>query len=183
MIAVDLPRHQYGYVRRSFLSNNERTGFEPAVWFALTCPKNRAFGLTVLLRCGALYRELPPHAFAFSESTPSCTIQSAQAWDCFGGDVQAIAYQYLHELPVRLQTGERGMYVFSVEFAANGFSEYPPQSKTLHALRLDDGRLTFQPGNYFTVYESSFTDPHGDCAWLRRQTDAWGVEDYPEVTQ
>ena len=183
MIAVELPRHLYGYVRRSFLSNNERTGFEPAVWFALTCPKNRAFGLTVLLQCGALYRELPPHAFSFTQTAAPCTIQSAQAYDCFGGDAQAIAYDYLRDVPVTLKTGETGEYVVSVEFFNNGFSDYPAESKTLHGLRLDDGRLTFQPGNHFTVYDSSFTDLRGDVSWLRRQTDVWGVESYPEVTR
>jgi hypothetical protein len=184
VIAVNLPMHQYGFVRRSFLSNHERFGFEPAVWFGLTCPANRAFGLTVLLQCGGLYRELPPHAFAFSETSPAGTIEQSQAWDCFGGDVQAIEYAYLRELPVTLVSNKaRGQYLFSVEFADNGFSRYPAQSKTLHALRLDDGRLTFQPGNFFTVYDSSFTDLHGDCSWLRRQTEAWGVEDYPEVTR
>lgn len=179
-LAVNLPNHLYGYVRRSFLSNDECMGWEPAVWFGLTCPKNRAFGLSVLLECGGLYRELPPHAWVFSEPAPKCGIEAAQAYDCFGGNVQAIEYDYLREMPVTvIRSGERGLYVFSVEFADNGFSRHPEQSKALHAIRLDSGALTFQPGNHLTFYDSSFTQLDADCSWLRRQTDVWGVEDYP----
>lgn len=158
-LALDLPHHVYGFVDRHFLSAGERDGWEPAVWFGLTCPRNRAFGLSVLLECGAVYRELPPHAFAFIDPPSTWDIHAAQAWDCFGGSAQVLEYSYLREFPVMvLQGGRIGSYLFTVEFGEDGFSRYPGQAKCLHAVELDNGRLTFQP------------------TWLRRNTEAWGVE-------
>lgn len=184
-LAVNLPFHVYGFVRRGFLSAGERDGWEPAIWYGMTLPRNRAVGLNVMLQSGsALYRELPPHAWTFSESVPEWGVTDAQMWDCFGGDAQAIEYDYLRELPVTVSASkERGTYLFSIEFANNGFSRYPAQSKALHAIRLDSGLLTFQAGNHLTFYDSSFTDLDADCSWLKRQTEVWGVEDYPEATK
>lgn len=132
--------------------------------------------LNVLLECGALYRELPPHAWAFRPDAPVLTLGRCQAWDCFGGTAQAIEYAYLRELPVQMIADKaKGGYLFTVEWGDNGFSRYPEQSKALHALSMYGG-VTFQPGNAFTVHESSFTANDGDCSWLRRQRHVWGAE-------
>ncbi|MEK9725126.1 MAG: hypothetical protein VW405_16810, partial [Rhodospirillaceae bacterium] len=158
----------------TFLSDGQREGWEPAVWFAVTLPRNRAIGLTVLLENGACYRELPSQAWAFAPEAPAWTMQEAQAWDCFGGAAQMLPYDYLLELSVRTQHGA-GTYLFTLEFGDNGFSRYPAQSKCLHAIELDSGRLTWQPNNCLTFTEASFTSP-GDTSWLRRQTRAWHAE-------
>lgn len=176
-LAVDLPWHTYGFVERGVLSAGQRDGWEPCVWFGLTCPRNRAFGLSVLLECGAVYRELPPHAFAFREAAPAWTIQQAQAWDCFGGTAQALEYRYLREFPVKvIRSALPGSYLFTVEFGEDGFSRYPGQAKCLHAIELDNGRLTFQPNDRVIWHDSSFTQPGEVPQWLRRQSEVWGVE-------
>lgn len=178
-LAVDLPYHVYGYIDRTFLSNAERTGWEPAVWYGCLLPANRALGLCVLLECGALYRGLPPHAWAFRTDAPAWTVTEAQAWDNFGGDAQMIEYQYLRELPVQiLRTQARGSYLFTLEFANDGFSRDPGQTKCLHAIELENGRLTFQPNNFVLVHESSFTTPVTPT-WLRRDEEIYGVEGWP----
>jgi hypothetical protein len=175
--AINLPFHIYGCVERSFLSNGERDGYEPAVWFGLTLPANRAVGLTVLLECGAIYRCVPPHVWAFREDAPPWSLQEAQEWDCFGGDAQAIEYSYLRELPTRTHPDDLpGSYLFTLEFANDGFSRYPAQSKALHALELDTGRLTLLPGNRVVFCESSFTRHDAPPTWLRRDTQVWGTE-------
>lgn len=90
---------------------------------------------------------------------------------------QAIEYAYLRELPVKtLPELRAGWYVMTVEFANDGFSREPEQSKALHALELENGRLTFQPGNHVWFRELSFTVNDAPPSWLRRQTRAWGAE-------
>lgn len=177
-LACNLPRHLYGVVSKAMLSQGRVTGWEPAVLFAITVPANRAIGLTVLLENGAQYRELPPHAWAFREDAASWQIEQAQAWDCFGGSAQVIEYAYLRELPVR-HGALTGSYLATLEFGDNGFSRYPGQSKSLHLIELDNGRLTLQPNDRLRWHESSFTKPDGDVSWLRRQTEVWGVEGWP----
>ena len=132
----------------------------------------------MLLECGAQYRELPPHSFAFKDGAPPWSIRQAQAWDCFGGTAQLIEYAYLRELPVKTPYGH-GSYLFTLEFGDNGFSRYPEQSKSLHAIELVDGRLAWQPNDALRWHEASFTDTESDVSWLRRQTAVWGVEDWP----
>jgi hypothetical protein len=179
VIAVDLPVHLYGYVDRAYLSQHTKRGWEPAIWFGITVPRNRAIGLTVLLECGAQYRELPSHAWAFDTAAPPWTLEAAQAWDCFGGTAQIVRYTYLQDLSARLIRPPKltGTYLHTLEFADNGFSLEPAQSKSLHALRLANGRLTWQPNDRLLWHDPSFTDADAPVpTWLRRQTSVWGVE-------
>ena len=180
-LAVDLPCHVYGYVDRRMLSAGQRDGWEPAVWFGITVPRNRAIGLSVLLENGALYRCLPPHAWAFRVDAGSWEVAQAQAWDCFGGAAQVLEYAYLRELTVQvIRTQDRGSYLFTLEFGEDGFSRYPAQSKCLHAIELEHGRLTWQPNDRVVFHDASFTVAGADVSWLRRQTTVWGVEDWPQ---
>jgi len=188
-LACSLPYHVYGFVDRAFITNRERTGWEPAVWFGCLLPTNRTIGLCVLLECGALYRGLPPHAFAFREDAVArWAAADAQAWDCFGGEAQVLEYGYLRELPVQLiRTEAVGSYLFTLEFANDGFSRSPGQTKCLHGIEIESGaghgRLTFQPNDRVLVYESSFTTPtalsRGRHTWLRRNHEVYGVETWP----
>ena len=57
-----LPRHQYVWVDGTFMGSE---GWHPAVWFGLHSQPGRAWGCTILLECGAIYRDLPLHALAF----------------------------------------------------------------------------------------------------------------------
>jgi hypothetical protein len=176
-LALSLPFHVYGYVDKAFLSGDLKQGWEAAIWFGVTLPRNRAIGLTVLLENGAQYRELPSHAWAFANVAPKWTLKDAEAWDCFGGAAQLIEYSYLTD--VQVQTSIRGLignYLFTLEWGDNGFSKFPPQSKTLHALQLRNQRLTWQPNDRLRWHDPSFTKG-SDITWLRRQTEVWGVEE------
>jgi hypothetical protein len=172
-IAVALPRHVYGYVDRRFLSAGERDGWEPAVWFGVTLPRNRALGLTVLTEGGGCYRELPSHAWAFAPDAPAWTLPQAQAWDCFGGTAQMLEYDYLRELSCDTPHGF-GTYLWTLEFADNGFSREPSQSKCLHAIQVG-ARVTWQPNNHLRFLDASFT-AGADLSWLRRQQVVWRAE-------
>lgn len=184
-IALSLPYHVYGYVDKSFVSDGTETGWEPAVWFGITLPLNRAIGLTVLLENGAQYRELPSHAWTTHSdlSAPLWPLQDAQRWDCFGGEAQVLEYAYLRDLPVAVREFSEGQtltgwYLFTLEMGENGYSRYPPQSKSFHAIELATGRLTWQSNDYCRWHEASFTDAEKPTDWIRRQRHVWGVEDH-----
>ena len=92
-LSGQLPRHRYVLVDSVF-THTTPCGFVPAVWFGLVSNAGRAWGCTVMLESGAVYRALPPHAIAFTEyPTPNWTIQDAQTWDCYGTGFSTIEYE------------------------------------------------------------------------------------------
>ena len=98
MIA-SLPFHKYIWVDSSFI-RTDGTGFESAVWFGLVSQYGRAWGLNVLLECGAIYRSLPPHAIAFNKTPEPWTVNDAQVWDCYSDKFSLHEYSYLREARV-----------------------------------------------------------------------------------
>lgn len=157
----ELPHHLYAWVDRRFIYKN-RTGFERAVWFGLVSHPSRMWGCTVMLESGAVYRNLPPHALAFSEKpTPVWLPQSAQTWDCYGRSFTTVKYQYLTELncvvKTKLEEVFQGSYLFTAYPIEDGFSEYPEQSKEFSFIELENGRLTVQPTDRVCYIEGSFT--------------------------
>ncbi len=171
-----LPRHCYCYAERSFF-RRDGSGYEPVVWFGLVSHPARAFGCTVMTEEGAVYRNLPPHALAFSAHPDDWSVGQAQRWNCYGHGFTALEYPYLYGLRcrARVQNHEfRGDYLFSVAPVGDGFSEFPEQAKEFTFVALDNGRLTIQPTNAVLFEELSFT--RRDTAWpcdLVRQTEVY----------
>jgi len=122
------------------------------------------WGCTVLLESGAVYRNLPPHALAFSmHPDEEWTAQDAQYWDCYSADFTVVEYPYLAGLRCLAKTGKTGLpshpgrYLFSVAPVGDGFSAQPEQAKEFHVLQLDGGQLTIQPTDRVVYQERSFT--------------------------
>jgi hypothetical protein len=183
-----LPRHQYVWVDSDF-THEKPIGFVPAVWFGLVSYPGRAWGCTVMLECGAIYRALPPHALAFSDSPEIYwPVQMAQRWDCYGWNFTAHIYDYLDGLdcrvrieldcPVRIEryTELDGQYLFSVAPVGDAFSAYPEQAKEFTFVRLDNDRLTVQPTNNLLFTEKSFTRDVGWPTDLQRQSKVYHAE-------
>lgn len=175
-----LPEHQYVWVDSVFTHRSPH-GFIPAIWFGLSAYPARAWGCTVMLESGAIYRNLPPHALAFSPAPePSWTIDQAQTWDCYGRAFSCHAYTYLHGLWAMVRAGHEeyeGQYLFTVAPIGDGFSANPEQSKEFTFFRLENKRLTIQPTNRIVFIESSFTiDPPTFPTDLKRQTDIYTCE-------
>lgn len=178
----ELPRHLYVWVDSGH-THQKPMGFVPAVWFGLVSYPGRAWGCTVMLESGAVYRNLPPHAIAFQLnpwSESEWTVQDSQTWDCYGTDFSTLEYEYLRGLECKVRANGKdhiGEYLFSVTPVGDGFSAYPDQSKEFSFIRLDNGRLTIQPTDRIVFRERSFTDnklefPKG----LKRQEQVWTVE-------
>lgn len=159
--AGQLPTHQYCSVDLAFIS--KQTGFAPCVWFGLVSIPGRAWGCTVMLECGAVYRAVPPHALAFrADAEPVWKIDNAQRWDCYGREFATIEYTYLRGVNVEVKAGKvlcHGEYLFTAAPIDDGFSRQPEQAKEFMFIRLDNGRLTIQPTDKVLFHELSFAEP------------------------
>lgn len=176
----ELPRHLYCYVDSTYTHKKAR-GFIPCVWFGLVSYPSRLWGCTVMLECGAIYRNVPAHAIAFSAKPKGAwKPKDAQTWDCYGEGFTCIEYKYLAGLDCVASANSKkleGEYLFTAAPVGDAFSAYPEQAKEFCFIRLDNGRLTVQPTNLVVFRERSFTDnklefPQG----LKRQTDVWSAE-------
>ena len=177
----ELPRHQYVWVDSRHTHKTD-LGYLPALWYGLVSYPGRAWGCTVMLESGAIYRNLPPHAIAFqAEPVGDWDITDAQTWDCYGYEFETLEYGYLSGLDclVRANGQEHdGTYLFTVAPVGDGFSAAPEQSKEFVFAKLENGYLTIQPTNNTIFRERSFTTnelmsfPSG----LKRQTDVWSCE-------
>jgi len=181
--AANLPRHLYVKCDMEFVSDGEKQGIEDVVWFGLTAIPGRAWGCTVMLKCGALYRGLPLHALAHGEiAIMDWDINDAQRWDCFGWNFTTIEYDYLMGLSCKVwianrKTWEVGRYLFTAEPYGDGFSMSPSQTKSHHFIALNNGRITAVPGNNVLWRESSFTTQSEKPKWLRTQSRVWNGEE------
>lgn len=159
--AGQLSAHQYCMVDAAFISRG--TGWIPCVWFGLVSIPGRAWGCTVMLECGAVYRAIPPHALAFStDAEPDWPIKRAQRWDCYGREFSIIEYTYLRGLNVEANVGGKileGEYLFTAAPIDDGFSRKPEQAKEFMFIKLYNGRITIQPTDKVLFHEKSFVEP------------------------
>lgn len=176
MSSRDLPHHQYVWVDSSFV-RHDRTGFERAIWFAVRSEPNRAWGCHVMLECGAVYRNLPPHAIAFSETPDAWTLRDAQVWNCYGRDFDVVRYEYLSDLWARYDYGDAGaQYLFTACPYGDGFSAEPEQSKEFMFMATTGGRLLIRPTNMLLFTERSFTNGEGWPQDMRVSQTVWSCE-------
>ena len=157
----DIPKHLYIQVDSEF-THEKPCGFVPAVWFGLVSEPGRMWGLNVMFEWGGIYREVPPHAIAFSEfCDPRWDEDDAQLWDCYGTGWWAHEYTYLRGLRCRAKVKNLilpGEYLFTVAPIGDAFSNAPEQSKEFMFIRLDNNRLTVQPTNRVVFEDRSFTE-------------------------
>ena len=175
-----LPHHLQVWVRRRFIEDSvgpDEPQMTRAVWFGLVSQPARAWGCTVTLESGAIYRNLPPHAIAFREQAPEIALKQCQHWDCYGYGWSATCYPFLDGQTLMVKDrGVSGRYLFSVQPIGDGWSRIPEQSKEFTFIEMDDGTLSIQPTDRTLVSDRSFTDPVEWPTWLRRQTETYTCE-------
>ena len=177
MSSRNLPHHLYVWVDSAFIRTGELR-YEPAVWFAIRSEPNRAWGCHVMLECGAVYRNLPPHALAFSACPePDWSLQQAQVWDCYGTQFDVIRYDYLTDLEARYDGGDdRATCLFTACPHSDGFSAAPDQSKEFMFMRTTGDRLLIRPTNMVLFEERSFTIDTGWPTDIMTSTQVWQSE-------
>ena len=173
--SASLPHHQYVWVDQSFIREGG-TGYEEAVWFALHSHPNRAWGCTVMLECGAVFRNLPPHALAFSAEPDDWTLPQAQMWDCYGTQFSLLRYTFLTGLQARSTAGILCDYLFTAVPIGDGYSEHPSQSKEFMFMRTKGERLLILPTNKLRFIDKSFT-VEGERPRLKLSDTVWSCEE------
>ena len=162
----DIPIHQYCYVEQKYITGGEMDGVEPCVWFGIVAYTGRVWGCQVMLKCGAVYREVPIHALSFSKEPYSWTTELAQQWDCYGNEFSTLCYKYLYGLDVKARCGfeeHEGKYLFTAVPVGDAYSEAPDEAKEFAFIQLDNGRITCQPTNRLLFIDKSFTSK--DAKW------------------
>ena len=173
--SASLPHHQYVWVDQSFIREGG-TGYEPAVWFGLHSHPGRAWGCTLMLECGAVFRDLPPHALSFSATPDEWTLPQAQLWDCYGWQFSLLQYMFLHGLQARTTDGILCDYLFTAVPIGDGYSAHPSQSKEFMFMRTKGERLLILPTNKLRFIDRSFT-VEGDRPKLRLSDTVWSCEE------
>lgn len=167
----DIPTHQYCYVEQSYITGGELKGVEPCVWFGIVAYTGRVWGCQIMLKSGAVYREVPLHALVFGDfgnvKPPVWTPDLAQHWDCYGNEFSTLCYKYLYGLDARARCGYEkeyeGKYIFTAVPIGDAYSEAPDEAKEFQFIQLDNGRITCQPTNRVLFIDKSFTDR--DAKW------------------
>lgn len=171
-----LPRHLYVFVDGRFMGCD---GWHSAVWFGLHAHPGRMWGCTVMLECGAVYRNLPPHALAWTREPPEWMPEQAQIWDCYGHNFSTHIYSYLDGLDAWARIDGKDVpcsYLFTAVPIGDAFTHEPEQEKEFMFLKTDHGRLTIQPTNRCRFIESSFTDAGSEMPKLCTQTETYSCE-------
>ena len=155
-----LPTHRYIWIDSEY-THAEPCGLVEAMWVGLTAIPGRAWGINVILRDGgALYRNIPPHAVAFSEDAAPWHIEDAQMWDCYSYGFTVLQSPILRSLEVSVKVRDAvllGEYLFSTTHLHDGWSDAPEQDKEFIFVQLNNGRLTIQPTNRVRFIDRSFT--------------------------
>jgi len=169
----NLPKHIYCFVDSSYIREKGK-GFEPCVWFAIRSWPGRAWGCHIMLECGAVYRDVPPHALGFNECPDVWNILDAQRWNCYGTQFSTIEYTFLQGLTIRTRA-LTGSYLFTAVPLNDGYTEEPEQAKEFVFCHLLNGRLAILPTNMVLFEDKSF----GKTEWpsnLKPATHKWSVE-------
>jgi hypothetical protein len=172
----ELPRHVYGWVDMGFVGGE---GWEEVVWFGLSSVVGRMWGCTVMMGCGAVYRDLPLHALASCRDAVGWGPRQAQRWDCYSRDFTTLEWGYLKGVGLEARCGdqvEKGTYLFTASPIGDGFTSHPAQAKEFVFASLDNGRFTAQPTNRVLFHETSFCSPRWPVG-LKRMEETFSCED------
>jgi hypothetical protein len=181
---ADIPRPMYGYVKNQFLYDlyegyNEYT---ECLIFGLSALPGRAWGISALLKTGALVQHLPPHAFTNTIAPKHHhQLDELQVWSCYGYNFATIQYDALSEMPCKVYMKtegryETGTYWFTAAPYDDMYSMTPDQHKHFNFIWLDCGCLASLPGNRVQMYDSSFVEMPTERPKYRVNTRYW----YPE---
>ena len=159
-----LPTHRYIWVDSEY-THEKPEGLVEAMWVGLTSIPGRSWGINVILRDGgALYRNIPPHAVAFCNSSLiNWNISDAQLWDCYSYNFSLLQNPIMRGMEVSAKISKEtilhGEYLFSATHLHDGWSDSPDQDKEFIFIKLDNGRLTIQPTNKVLFIDGSFITP------------------------
>ncbi|NBW11374.1 MAG: hypothetical protein EBR82_25410 [Caulobacteraceae bacterium] len=166
--------HIYGHVDAQILYGLDpaKAGqLVPCVIFGVTSIPSRALHFSILLESGAQWARIPLQMLRWELPTVAPRpLTDLQMWDCHGWDFAITHYDYLREMSCtyRLRDGSLvpASYWFTLDHTDNGFSNYPPEHKCYHLLKLEDGsgQIAAMPNNRILWHDASFCHPTPEAA-------------------
>lgn len=161
---ADIPRPMYAWVRDSYLYDDPARDNEwsECLIYGISALPARAWGLSALMRNGAIFQHLPVTAFSTTPTSDHThALEQLQVWSCYGYEFAAHEYGALAELPIRAYLGngawESGRYWFTAAPYDDLYSRTPDQHKHFNFVWLSCGALASLPGNRMLFEDASFT--------------------------
>ena len=155
----------YAYVRDEFLYDMQDGygNLTECMIYGISSIPGRAWGLSALMKNGAVVQHLPVHAFTRVGGDCYHKLSELQVWSCYGWDFAVHEYSALAEMPVKVymkQTGTyaNGRYWFTAAPYEDHYSATPDQHKHFNFIWLQCGCLAAMPGNRVQFYDSSFVE-------------------------
>ena len=184
---ADIPNPFYCYVQDEFLYNFQK-GFgdlTECLVYGISALPSRAWGLSILLKNGALVQHIPLHALTTKKHPAHIhPLDHLQIWSCYGYEFVAHEYSALSELPVKVylknSIWENGRYLFTAAPYEDFYSMTPDQHKHFNFVALDCGRIGAWPGNRTMVYDSSFVELPEKRPQYLVNTRVWHIEGLDE---
>ncbi len=153
----------YAWVNNHFLTR-DHSGWTECLIYGISALPGRAWGLSALMKNGAIFQHLPVHAFNLhnkNEYDHYHALPDVQVWSCYGQDFATHEYAALRELQLRAYLGdgtwEAGRYWFTAAPYDDFYSMTPDQHKHFNFVWLDCGALASLPGNRLIFSDPSFT--------------------------
>ena len=173
-------------VRNEFLCDQKagKGQFTEATIFGFKSEPARVPAFQVMLASGAQWARVPIHALCIAPSPPMA-LEQCVWWDCYGHYAQVHQFAFLkgHRVTAysRFKTVHQGIYLFTIDWAKDGWSETPDQHKNHHVIALDgpngvgQGQLIAYPNNKLTWHDESWIQPNPSREW-KSPTDTYSVE-------
>ena len=166
---ASLPQHVYGYVDSTILyalDPAKAGSFQKCVIFGVTSIPSRALHFSILCESGAQWARIPIHMLRHELPEPIAVVHpitDLQMWDCHGWDFSVNSYDYLREMACEFISRDGShlipaSYIFTLDHTDNGYSQFPPEHKCYHLLRLEDGsgQIAAMPNNRILWKDDSF---------------------------
>lgn len=174
------------YVRNEFLFD-QKAGFgdfTEATVFGFRAESARVPLFQIMLKSGAQWARIPIQALCIEPCKP-LPLELCSWWDSYGYYAQAHSFAFLKNHRVsalgRDKMVRNGVYLFTIDWAKDGWSETPDQHKNHHVIALDSergigkGQLIAYPNNRLIWKDPSWIEPNISHGW-RSPTDNYSSE-------
>lgn len=125
---------------------------------AIRSRSDKILSFHVHLESGAHYSLLPINKLIHKDDVEPIEVDKLQMWDCFSDTPEVIVYDYFKFKKVYvLPLGIWGEYLMTFDWQNNSFSDYPPEFKQGHLIKLDNGYYGMYPNNYLLFHHKTYT--------------------------
>lgn len=152
----------YCYVKKEHLfSYQEGFGeFEYCLSFGVRSISARALSFHIMTECGAQRANVPISALVHKKDAPEIPLDYLQLWDCFGEEINVIAFDYLINKRCQIILKDKsllwGSYMMTFDWENNCYSDTPQDYKNAHLIKLDNGCFALQPNNRILWRDTNF---------------------------